>query len=257
MLNLVGLSIDPGPLLAFNGPPTERGTFSTNWWASKLPGRCQREQRSALSADRSDRFSSWSTAVDPEGLPSPDLEGNETYDHNSIRQYVGDGLPDLIWHEQHIPLWKLGFECSRHLQHRRQNLRLIRQRQLGVVTGWNMRDENSTVETAGRHRHIPALTLDETTYSLSGFPWWNTSLFISCVLPATLDLGYNVPLGKDSGLQNCRIAVNATNVFTITNFPDWIRRWFDFNAPGPQHGPDVAYDAASERAFTLSITTNF
>ena len=75
-----------------------------------------------------------------------------------------------------------------------------------------------------------------------------------------MTLGYNVPLGKDSGLQNCRIAVNATNVFTITNFPGLdpeVVRDFE-NAQDRNMSPNVTYlTPPQERAFTLSISTNF
>ena len=87
--------------------------------------------------------------VDPEtGLPVYlDLEGNETYDYNNdIRKYVGDGLPDLIgginntfrygnWDLSALATFSVGakiFDSSA-------------KRQLGVVTGWNMRDEKLTV----------------------------------------------------------------------------------------------------------------
>ena len=207
--------------------------------------------------------------VDPEnGLPVYlDLEGNETYDYNNdIRQYVGDGLPDLIggmnntfrygnWDLSALATFSIGakiFDSSA-------------KRQLGVVTGWNMRDEKlDRWRQPGDIATYPRLTLDETTYSLpSGFPWWNTSLFIfdaSYLRLRNLTLGYNVPLGKDSDLQNCRIAVNATNVFTITNFPGLdpeVVRDFE-NAQDRNMSPNVTYlTPPQERAFTLSISTNF
>ena len=207
--------------------------------------------------------------VDPEnGLPVYlDLEGTETYDYNNdIRQYVGDGLPDLIggmnntfrygnWDLSALATFSIGakiFDSSA-------------KRQLGVVTGWNMRDEKlDRWRQPGDIATYPRLTLDETTYSLpSGFPWWNTSLFIfdaSYLRLRNLTLGYNVPLGKDSGLQNCRIAVNATNVFTITNFPGLdpeVVRDFE-NAQDRNMSPNVTYlTPPQERAFTLSISTNF
>ncbi|MGA0434845.1 MAG: hypothetical protein ACO3MV_04185, partial [Flavobacteriales bacterium] len=138
-------------------------------------------------------------------------------------------------------------------------------RQLGVVTGWNMRDEKlDRWRQPGDEATYPRLTLDETTYSLpSGFPWWNTSLFIfdaSYLRLRNLTLGYNVPLDAESGLQNCRISVNATNVFTITNFPGLdpeVVRDFE-NAQDRNMSPNVTYlTPPQERAFTLSISTNF
>ena len=138
-------------------------------------------------------------------------------------------------------------------------------RQLGVVTGWNMRDEKlDRWRQPGDVATYPRLTLDETTYSLpSGFPWWNTSLFIfdaSYLRLRNLTLGYNVPLSEDSDLQNCRISLNATNVFTITNFPGLdpeVVRDFE-NAQDRNMSPNVTYlTPPQERSITLSISTNF
>jgi hypothetical protein len=106
--------------------------------------------------------------------------------------------------------------------------------------------------------------LDETTYSLpSGFPWWNTSLFIydaSYLRLRNLTIGYNIPLDAASTLQNCRISVNATNLFTLTNFPGLdpeVVRDFE-NAQDRNMSPNVTYlTPPQERAFTLSVSTNF
>ncbi len=207
--------------------------------------------------------------VDPEtGLPVYlDLDGNETYDYNNdIRKYVGDGLPDIIggmnntfryknWDLSALATFSIGakiFDSSA-------------KRQLGVVTGWNMREEKlDRWRQPGDEATYPLLTLDETTYSLpSGFPWWNTSLFIydaSYVRLRNLTIGYNVPLQPGSAMTNCRIAFNATNVFTITNFPGLdpeVVRDFE-NAQDRNMSPNVTYlTPPQERAFTLSISTNF
>jgi hypothetical protein len=57
-----------------------------------------------------------------------------------------------------------------------------------------------------------------------------------------------------------RIALNATNLFTITNFPGLdpeVVRDFE-NAQDRNMSPNVTYlTPPQERAFTLSITTNF
>lgn len=207
--------------------------------------------------------------ADPEtGLPVYlDLDGNETYDYNNdIRKYVGDGLPDIIggmnntfryknWDLSALATFSIGakiFDSSA-------------KRQLGVVTGWNMREEKlDRWRQPGDEATYPLLTLDETTYSLpSGFPWWNTSLFIydaSYVRLRNLTIGYNVPLQPGSAMTNCRIAFNATNVFTITNFPGLdpeVVRDFE-NAQDRNMSPNVTYlTPPQERAFTLSISTNF
>lgn len=207
--------------------------------------------------------------VDPEtGLPVYiDLEGNETFDYNNdIRKYVGDGLPDLIGGVNNTFRYK-NFDLSA-LATFSIGAKIFdssAKRQLGVVTGWNMRDEKlDRWRQPGDEATYPRLTLDETTYSLpSGFPWWNTSLFIfdaSYLRLRNLTLGYNLPLDSDSELQNCRIAINATNVFTITNFPGLdpeVVRDFE-NAQDRNMSPNVTYlTPPQERAFTLSISTNF
>lgn len=207
--------------------------------------------------------------VDSEtGLPVYiDLDGNETYDYsNDIRKYVGDGLPDFIgganntfrfknWDLSALATFSIGakiFDSSA-------------KRQLGVVSGWNMREEKlDRWRQPGDDATYPRLTLDETTYSLpSGFPWWNTSLFIydaSYIRLRNITLGFNVPLPAGSSLASCRVALNATNLLTITNFPGLdpeVVRDFE-NAQDRNMSPNVTYlTPPQERAVTLSISTNF
>lgn len=207
--------------------------------------------------------------VDPEtGLPVYlDLDGNETYEYsNDIRKYVGDGLPDVIggmnntfryknWDLSGLATFSIGakiFDSSA-------------KRQLGVVTGWNMREEKlDRWRQPGDEATYPRLTLDETTYSLpSGFPWWNTSLFIydaSYIRLRNVTLGFTVPLPPGSTMSACRIALNATNLLTITNFPGLdpeVVRDFE-NAQDRNMSPNVTYlTPPQERAITLSISTTF
>ena len=209
--------------------------------------------------------------VDPtSGLPVYlDLEGNETYDYNNaIRKYVGDGLPEFIggmtnsfrfgnWDLSALATFSLGakiFDSSA-------------KRQLGVVTGWNMRtDKLDRWRQPGDEARYPRLTLDETTYSLpSGFPWWNTSLFIydaDYLRLRNLTLGYNLPDFQAGAVKfsQFRIALNATNLFTLTNFPGLdpeVVRDFE-NAQDRNMSPNVTYlTPPQERAITLSLTTNF
>ena len=207
--------------------------------------------------------------VDSEtGLPVYiDLEGNETFDYNnSIRKYVGDGLPDIIGGMNNtfrygnfdlsaLATFSIGakiFDSSA-------------KRQLGVVTGWNMRTEKlDRWREPGDEATYPRLTLDETTYSLpSGFPWWNTSLFIydaSYLRLRNLTLGYRVPLKPGAAFENLRISVQATNLLTITNFPGLdpeVVRDFE-NAQDRNMSPNVTYlTPPQERAFTFAISTNF
>ena len=130
-----------------------------------------------------------------------------------------------------------------------------------------MRDEKlDRWRQPGDEALFPRLTLDETNYGLpSGFPWWNTSLFVydaSYLRLRNLTLGYNLPAfsaGK-MNFDSFRIALNATNLFTITNFPGLdpeVVRDFE-NAQDRNMSPNVTYlTPPQERAFTLSITTNF
>lgn len=209
--------------------------------------------------------------VDPAtGLPVYlDLNGNETFDYNNdIRKYVGDGLPDIIggmtnsfrygrFDLSALATFSIGakiFDSSA-------------KRQLGVVSGWNMRTEKlDRWRQPGDEATYPRLTLDETTYGLpSGFPWWNTSLFVydaSYLRLRNLTVGYNLPdfdLGKTQ-FQSFRLAFNVTNLFTITNFPGLdpeVVRDFE-NAQDRNMSPNVTYlTPPQERAFTFSLTTNF
>ncbi len=209
--------------------------------------------------------------VDPAtGLPVYlDLNGNETFSYsNDIRKYVGDGLPDVIggmtnsfrygrFDLSALATFSLGakiFDSSA-------------KRQLGVVSGWNMRTEKlDRWRQPGDEATYPRLTLDETTYSLpSGFPWWNTSLFVydaSYLRLRNLTLGYNLPdfaVGKTQ-FQSFRLAFNVTNVFTLTDFPGLdpeVVRDFE-NAQDRNMSPNVTYlTPPQERAFTFSLTTNF
>lgn len=209
--------------------------------------------------------------VDPEtGLPVYiDMEGQETFDYNNnIRKYVGDGLPDVIGgisNEFRYKNWDLNFLASFSLG--AKIFDSSAKRQLGVVSGWNMRDEKlDRWRQPGDDALFPRLTLDETNYGLpSGFPWWNTSLFVydaSYLRLRNLTIGYNLPefsAGK-MNFNAFRVALNATNLFTLTNFPGLdpeVVRDFE-NAQDRNMSPNVTYlTPPQERAFTLSITTNF
>jgi TonB-linked SusC/RagA family outer membrane protein len=209
--------------------------------------------------------------VDPEnGLPVYlDLNGNETYDYdNAIRKYVGDGLPDFIggitnnfrfkkWDLNLLATYSVGgkiFDSSS-------------KRQLGVVSGWNMREEIFDRWTnPGDESTFPRLTLDETTYSLpSGFPWWNTSLFLfdaSYLRLRQATLGYNfkdVKRGKVE-LSNIRLAFTAFNIFTLTDFPGLdpeVVRDFE-NAQDRNLSPNVTYlTPPQERSYNLQLSFNF
>lgn len=202
------------------------------------------------------------------GLPVYfDANGNETFDYdNAERQYVGDGLPDAIggitnsfrykqWDAQILATFSLGakiFDSSG-------------KRQLGVVTDWNMRtDLLDRWRQPGDEATFARLTLDETTYGLpSGFPWWNTSLFVydaDYLRIRNIAIGYTFKLKKESKLQNLRIGANATNVFTFTNFPgldpELVR---DFENPQDRNlSPNVTYlTPPQERSFNFSINANF
>lgn len=209
--------------------------------------------------------------VDTEnGLPVYlDLDGNETYDYdNAIRKYVGDGLPDFIggitnsfrykkWDLQALAIFSVGakiFDSSA-------------KRQLGVVSGWNMRtDKFDRWQQPGDEATFPVLTLDETRYGLDdGFPWWNTSLFVydaSYLRLRNLTLGYNFDdfTVKKMNVTGFRISANVTNLFTITNFPGLdpeVARDFE-NAQDRNLSPNVTYlTPPQERSYNLTISLSF
>ncbi|MEY3399340.1 MAG: hypothetical protein RL220_1934 [Bacteroidota bacterium] len=209
--------------------------------------------------------------VDSEsGLPVYiDLNGNETFDYdNSIRKYVGDGLPDFTggftnqltyknWTFSTLLTFSVGakiFDSSG-------------KRQMGVVTGWNMREEILDRWTQpGDDSTFPILTLDETKYSLpSGFPWWNTSLFMydaSYLRCRNISLDYMFPseMVKKIKIDNLSVGFSITNLFTITNFPGLdpeVVRDFE-NAQDRNLSPNVTYlTPMQERSYNLRISANF
>jgi TonB-linked SusC/RagA family outer membrane protein len=196
-----------------------------------------------------------------------DKNGNETFEYdNNQRQYVGDGLPDVIggitntfrvkrFDIQVLATYSLGakiFDSSG-------------KRQMGVVTDWNMRTDLFDRWTQpGDEAHFARLTLDETTYDLpSGFPWWNTSLFIykaDYLRLRNLTVGYTIPMKADSHIKSLRVSANATNLFTITNFPGLdpeLVRDFE-NAQDRNLSPNVTYlTPPQERSFNFSVSANF
>ncbi|MDG1158594.1 MAG: TonB-dependent receptor [Flavobacteriales bacterium] len=204
------------------------------------------------------------------GLPVYlDLNGNETYDYdNAIRKYVGDGLPDFIggmtnsfryknWDLQALAIFSVGakiFDSSA-------------KRQLGVVSSWNMRtDKFDRWRQPGDVAEFPILTLDETKYGLDeGFPWWNTSLFVydaSYLRLRNLALGYtfqNLKV-KNMTFNNLRLAVNVTNLFTLTNFPGLdpeVARDFE-NAQDRNLSPNVTYlTPPQERSYNFTLSFAF
>ena len=209
--------------------------------------------------------------VDPEnGLPVYlDLEGNETYDYdNAIRKYVGDGLPDVVGGFNNSFSWKnwdlsalMTFSIGAKI------FDSSSKRQLGVVTDWNMRTEIlDRWRQPGDEATFPRLTLDETTYGLpSGFPWWNTDLFVfdaDYLRMRNVTLGYNFENLKVKNLNfsQFRVAFNVTNLFTITNFPGLdpeVVRDFE-NAQDRNLSPNVTYlTPPQERSYNLSINFSF
>jgi len=209
--------------------------------------------------------------VDSEtGLPVYfDREGNETFDYdNNERQYVGDGLPEFVggitntfrykgWDLQALATFSYGakiFDSSA-------------KRQLGVVTSWNMRTEIlDRWRAPGDEATFPRLTLDETTYGLpSGFPWWNTSLFVfdaSYLRMRNVSLGYTFDdiRSGSAEITGLRFSVSVTNLFTITDFPGLdpeVVRDFE-NAQDRNLSPNVTYlTPPQERAWTFGVSMNF
>jgi hypothetical protein len=211
----------------------------------------------------------WSHVDPATGLPVYlDKNGNETSNYDNFeRQYVGDGLPDVSggitntfvyknWDLQIFATFSLGakiFDSSG-------------KRQLGVVTDWNMRTDvlDRWQQPGDSDTQFARLTLNETTYDLpSGFPWWNTSLFIydaDYLRMKNIAIGYTFKLKKESKINNLRIGANVTNLFTLTNYPgldpEIVR---DFENPADRNlSPNVTYlTPAQERSYNISVTLNF
>ncbi|MFN8862808.1 MAG: SusC/RagA family TonB-linked outer membrane protein [Flavobacteriales bacterium] len=209
--------------------------------------------------------------IDPDnGLPVYlDLDGNETYDYdNAIRKYVGDGLPDMIGGLTNTINYK-GFTLTTLFTYSlgAKIFDSSAKRQLGVVTGWNMREEiYDRWRQPGDQTTYGRLTLDETTYGLDrGFPWWNTSLFIYNadflrLRNLSLDYSFNPEKLKALKLGSLGVGVNVTNVFTITNFPGLdpeVVRDFE-NAQDRNLSPNVTYlTPMQERSFNIRINATF
>ncbi len=198
-----------------------------------------------------------------------DLEGDETYDYdNSIRKFVGSGLPKMYggftntWTFRNITLSAL---CTYSLG--AKIFDSSAKRQLGVVTGWNMRDEIlDRWQNPGDETSYGQLTLNETNYGLpTGFPWWNTSLFMynaDFLRLRNLSLDFNVDkeIVERMKLKSLSWGFFVTNVFTITNFPGLdpeIVRDFE-NAQDRNLSPNVTYlTPMQERSFNLRLSANF
>jgi len=204
------------------------------------------------------------------GLPVYlDLEGNETYDYdNAIRKYVGDGLPDMIGGVTNVLNYK-GFALTTLFTYSlgAKIFDSSAKRQMGVVSGWNMREEVlDRWRQPGDQSTFGRLTLDETTYGLDrGFPWWNTSLFIYNadflrLRNLALDYSFKPETARKWKMEALSFGVNVTNLFTLTNFPGLdpeVVRDFE-NAQDRNLSPNVTYlTPMQERSFNLRINASF
>jgi len=196
-------------------------------------------------------------------------QGSYTTDYdNSIRQYVGSGLPKVYGGLTQNFTWK-NFSLTALFTYSlgAKIFDSSAKRQLGVVTSWNMRqDILDRWRNPGDESTFGRLTLDETTYGLpSGFPWWNTSLFVykaDFLRLRNLSLDYQIPAdwAKKIKMNNLVIGVSATNLFTITNFPGLdpeIVRDFE-NAQDRNLSPNVTYlTPMQERSYNFRLSANF
>jgi hypothetical protein len=157
------------------------------------------------------------------GLPVYiDINGEETNTWQiEDRRESGDGLPDHIFGLTNTFGW--GNWTFKTLFTGALGAKIwdsSAKRQLGVVTDWNMRtDIFDRWRQPGDESQFPRLTLDETTYGLpSGFPWWNTDLFMydaDYMRLRNLTLSYRVPMSRG----NVEFSLAGNNLFVITNFP--------------------------------------
>lgn len=196
-----------------------------------------------------------------------DKNGNETFEYSNFqRQFVGTGLPKA-WGGITNSFRYKSFDCSIFATFS-LGARIFDssgKRQMGVVTDWNMRtDILDRWRQPGDQTTFPRLTLDETNYSLpSGFPWWNTSLFVyraDYLRMKNISVGYNIPRKQGSKITALRLGFNVTNLFTITNFPgldpEIVR---DFENPADRNlSPNVTYlTPPQERSYNFSINATF
>jgi TonB-dependent starch-binding outer membrane protein SusC len=202
------------------------------------------------------------------GLPVYlDKNGNQTFDYNNNqRQYVGNGLPDVIGGMTNTLRYK-NFDLQFLLTYSvgSKIFDSSGKRQMGVVTDWNMRtDAFDRWRAPGDDATLPRKTLDETKYGLdAGFPWWNTDLFVykaNYMRLRNISIGYNVKMKEKSKVQNLKIAFNISNLFVITNYPGLdpeLAR--DFEGPQDRNlSPNVTYlTPPQERSYNISINANF
>lgn len=203
--------------------------------------------------------------VDPAtGLPVYiDINGNETFEFNlEDRRAVGDGLPDHVAglrNDVSFGNWTFSSQFTAAFGAKIWDSSA--KRQLGVVTDWNMRtDIFDRWRQPGDVSQYPQLTLDETTYDLpSGFPWWNTSLFMydaSYIRLRNASLSYRVPMPSGDVV----LRVSGNNLFVLTNFvglePE-LTRDFENRQDRNFSGGANYLTAPQERSFIFSITANF
>lgn len=196
-----------------------------------------------------------------------DSRGNQTFEYSNFeRQFVGTGLPEA-WGGITNSFRYKQFDCSIFATFSlgAKIFDSSGKRQMGVVTDWNMRTELfDRWQQPGDVSTFPRLTLDETNYSLpSGFPWWNTSLFVynaDFLRLKNLSVGYTIPRKQGSKINALRLGFNVTNLFTLTNFPgldpEIVR---DFENPADRNlSPNVTYlTPPQERSFNFSINASF
>lgn len=195
-----------------------------------------------------------------------DTQGNETFDYdNNQRKYVGDGLPDIIGGiTNSFRYKKIDCQILATFSLGAKIFDSSGKRQMGVVSDWNMRtDVLDRWRQPGDEATFPRMTLNETTYDLpSGFPWWNTSLFIykaDFLRLRNFSVGYNFDL-KSKRVKSFRAGFNVTNLFTLTNFPgldpELVR---DFENPQDRNlSPNVTYlTPPQERSYNLQLSVTF
>jgi TonB-linked SusC/RagA family outer membrane protein len=140
-------------------------------------------------------------------------------------------------------------------------------RQLGTYDsdGWNHRtDQFDRWRAPGDKALYPVLTTTPTTYG-AGTPWINTDLWLhdgTFARLKNLSLGYNLPESvlRKTKLAKIRIAVQATNLLTLTKYPGLdpeIARDFE-NATDRNMSPNITYlTAPQQKTFTFSLDIGF
>lgn len=199
-----------------------------------------------------------------------DADGNNTFDYDFVndRQYVGDGLPDFIGGMTNTVTYKQWTVSA--LLNFSKGAKIFdssAKRQMGVVTGWNMREDALDRWTQpGDDATYPVLTLDGANWGIEeSTPWLNTDLYVydaDYLRVKNLTLAYMVPdfMIRKRNITRMTFTAGVTNAFLWTNFPGLdpeVVRDFENQQDRNLSGNVTFLTPPQERAFTLQWSFSF